>query len=222
VGVRLARHVLPSAGELPARGTLDDWKRAYDGWVHDPIATRMYESLGFFDVLPIAGESRLADDLVGHLLAAVTDDDAFLPLLANDSMAHLPPLTFFRGQVVDKEGARTELLHLENCAVRPLTDVARVYALQGALGGECDTAGRLRRAAESLLPHRELFARAAQAFDLALLQRARVAYAGPGDRPEIRPENLLKVDRELLKSCFRTILELLEMTARHFGFPAPR
>ena len=223
VGIRLAFHTLPSVGGIPTHGTVEEWKAAYEGWVRDPIGTGMYEALGFFDVLPIAGETGLAGQVIEHLRMAVAEDDAFLPLLANDSMAHLPPLTFFRGQVVDKAGERTELLHLENCAVRPLTDIARVFALQGgSAAGESGTASRLRRSAESLLPHQRLLGRSAEAFELALLQRARVAYATPDDRPEIRPEALLKVDRELLKSCFRTILDLLEMTAAHFGFPMRR
>jgi len=222
-GVRLANHALPSSGGVPTHGTLQQWKKAYDGWIHDPIGAGMYEALAFFDVLPIAGARGLASDLAGYVREAVAADDGFLPLLANDSMAHLPPLTFFRGQVVDKAGERTELLNLENCAVRPLTDIARVLAFQGKGGdGEGGTAARLRGAVRSLPSHEELFRRSAEAAEHALLQRARVAYANPEDRPEIRPESLLKVDRELLKSCFRTILELLEKTAQHYGFPAPR
>lgn len=222
IGVNLAFHMLPTTGGVPTHGTLDEWKRAYDGWVHDPIGTGMYESLGFFDVLHVAGAPRLEAELLGHVRQAVATDDTFLPLLANDSMAHLPPLTFFRGQVVDKAGERTELLHLENCAVRPLTDMARVFALTEGSEEDCDTSSRLRLAALTLPEHKDLFLRSADAIELALLQRARVAYANPEDRPEVRPESLLKVERELLKSCFRTILDLLEHTAQHFGFPTPR
>ncbi len=222
VGVGLAFHMLPSAGGVPTHGTLDQWKLAYDGWVHDPIGSGMYEALGFFDSLRVSGAARLDVELRRHVLEAVAQEETFLPLLANDSMAHLPPLTFFRGQVVDKAGERTEHLHLENCAVRPLTDMARLFALRESseLGG--GTSRRFRLAAGSLPEHEELFLRSAEAAELALLQRARVAYSQPEDRPEILPESLLKVDRELLKSCFRTILDLLEHTAKHFGFPAPR
>ncbi len=222
VGVRLAFHMLPSAGGVPTHGTIDQWKSAYDGWVHDPIGTGMYEALGFFDVLRVSGDRGLEVQLLQHIREAVATDETFLPLLANDSMAHLPPLTFFRGQVVDKAGERTELLNIENCAVRPLTDIARLFALHEAIEGDCGTSGRLRFAAQGRSGEEELFRRAADALELTLLQRARIAYANPEDRPEIRPESLLKVDRELLKSCFRTILELLEHTANHFGFPTPR
>lgn len=222
VGIRLAFHMLPTKGGVPTHGTVEEWKQAYDGWVHDPIGTGMYESLGFFDMLHVAGDMRLESEVLSHVRRAVGKDETFLPLLANDSMAHLPPLTFFRGQVVDKGGERTELLHLENCAVRPLTDMARVFALMEGSEEDGDTASRLRTSALALPDHEELFLRSADAIDLALVQRARVAYASPEDRPEIRPEALLKVDRELLKSCFRTILDLLEHTAKHFGFPTRR
>ncbi len=222
VGIELASHMLPSAGGVPTHGRLEQWIDAYEGWVHDPIGTGMYGSLAFFDVLRVAGDPQLEAELLRRVRRAVETDDTFLPLLANDSMAHLPPLTFFRGQVVDNSGELTELLHLENCAVRPLTDVARVFALHEGSALDCDSASRLRFAAKRFPAHEELFLRAADAVELALLQRARVAYASPEDRPEIRPESLLKVDRELLKSCFRTILALLEHTARHFGFPTRR
>lgn len=222
VGIRLAFHMLPTTGGVPTHGTVDEWKQAFDGWVHDPIGTGMYESLGFFDMLHVGGDAALESEVLSHVRRAVAEDETFLPLLANDSMAHLPPLTFFRGQVVDKGGERTELLHLENCAVRPLTDVARVFALMEASEEDCDTASRLRMSALALPEHEALFLRSADAAELALVQRARVAYVNPEDRPEIRPEELLKVDRELLKSCFRTILDLLEHTAHHFGFPTRR
>lgn len=222
VGVDLAMHMLPTSGGVPTQGTLDEWLQAYQGWVHDPIATRMYESLGFFDTLRVVGSPRLEEEIRRNLLDAVAKDEDFLPLLANDSMAHLPPRTFFRGHVVDSEGAQTELLHLENCAVRPLTDLARVFVLEEGIDRDRDTAARLRAFAAVVPIQEDLFLRAADATELALVQRARAAYASTEDRPEIRPESLLKVDRELLKSCFRTILELLEHTAEHFGFPAPR
>ncbi|MDG2303603.1 MAG: putative nucleotidyltransferase substrate binding domain-containing protein [Candidatus Binatia bacterium] len=222
LGIQLAFHMLPSGSGIPTHGTLDQWKAAYEGWVHDPIGTGMYKALGFFDVLFVAGEQKLQEQVLAHFRRAVATDETFLPLAANDSMAHMPPLTFFRGQVVDKAGERTELLDLENCAVRPLTDIARVFALQEGSDGDCDTAGRLRAVADGRSENEELFRRSAEAAELALLQRARVAYAHPEDRSEIRPEALLKVERELLKSCFRTILSLLERTAHHFGFPAPR
>lgn len=222
IGFRLALHMLPTMGGVPTHGTLDEWKQAYEGWVTDPIGTGMYGSLGFFDVLYVDGDASLESELRAHLRRTIATDDTFLPILANDSMAHLPPLTFFLGQVVDKAGERSELLHLENCAVRPLTDMARVFAFHEGNENDGDSASRLRLAAAGMPEHAELFRRSADAVEVALRERARAAYADPEDRPEVRPESLLKVDRELLKSCFRTILDLLEYTAKHFGFPVPR
>ncbi len=222
IGVRLAEHVLPTAPRAPTHGTVEEWKTAFEAWVHHPIETGMYEALGFFDILPVSGDARLAAGIIRHVWSTVAQVPNFLPLLANDSMAHLPPLTFFRGQVVDTAGERTERLHLENCAVRPITDIARAFALQGLAARETGTVRRLQQAAVDIPSHQQLFHRAAEAFELALLQRARAAYGEESDCPEILPETLLKVDRELLKSCFRTILDLLEMTAGHFGSPPPR
>lgn len=222
VGLRLAPHVLPSAPQAPTHGTYADWQEAFRAWIVDPISSDAYGSLGFFDPLPVTDDWSLSSRLMGEVMERVRGEEAFLPLLANDSMAHLPPLTFFRGEVIDKTGDRTERLDLENYAVRPLTDIARVLALQSAEYGECSTVERLESAGRMFPAYERLFRRAAQAFELVLLQRARVAYVGNEDVPEISPENLLKVDRELLKTCFRTILELLEITADHFGFPAPR
>lgn len=221
LGLALAPHVLPASDGRPTQGTVAEWRQAFDAWVHDPVATRMYDSLGLFDLLRVEGSEDVEREIRRSLADVVESDAHFLSLLARDSMAHLPPRTFFRGHVVDSEGERTELLDLENCAVRPLTDLARVFALGEALDGVRDTATRLRALGRAVPVHEELFRRAAEAAELALVQRARVAYAHPEDRPEVRPESLLKVDQELLKSCFRTIIELLEHTADHFGLPAP-
>ncbi|MEA3410896.1 MAG: putative nucleotidyltransferase substrate binding domain-containing protein [Pseudomonadota bacterium] len=68
-------------------------------------------------------------------------------MMANDSMARLPPLTFFQGQVVDDLGERHARFDLRETTLQPLINIARVLALHDGLIGGQPTRRRFRQSA---------------------------------------------------------------------------
>ena len=137
----------------------------------------------------------------------------FIHLLANDCLSSLPPLTFFRDAVVDEEGASSAIFDLEKSALRPLVDVGRVFGMAAGrvLGGSTQERFRLAR---TLLPEREaIFRQASETMRIVLYQQARAGIRQQNSGSELLPSMLSHYDRQILKSGFRAILDLLEFTA---------
>ena len=197
------------------------WKRRYSEWVKDPIMNEIQSALVFFDALPVCGDADLARELRLHIGDEVKANPVFIPLLANDSLGNLPPLTFFRGLVVEEEGTQHESLDLVRCALRPIADVARVLALAAGHVDVTSTVDRLAEAAIARPEHATLFREAQEAFHIALYRRTRTALREDSDGSLINPSQLRKYDQQLLKSAFRSILALLEHAATHY-LTAPR
>jgi CBS domain-containing protein len=196
---------------------LSAWKQSYSGWVENPILNRIYEARSYFDFLAAAGSRRFADELASHILEEVRANESFLPLLANDSMANLPPLTFFRGFVVDESNIQKDSLDIGRSVLSPLIDVGRVFALGASVFAGASTLDRFASAASAYPAYAQTFAGAADALRVGLYQQAVFGLKEGGSGTIIRPPELSKYDQQLLKSAFRSILSLIETAAKHHG-----
>jgi len=198
--------------------SLSWWKESYARWIHDPIMSRTYRSLEAFDWHPIDGDASLAAELKRAIKAELERDAAnFVPIMANDAMAHLPPLSFFQGQVIDDHGERRSRFDLRHSTLQPLVDMARVFALEEGWIGGVSTAERLEQCAASHPEHQVLFKEAAEAFRVALRLYVSTASAASSDDRTIDPSDFGRYEQQLFKSIFRSILALLQYSADHYG-----
>ena len=149
------------------------------------------------------------------MFASVAENPRFLALLAGSCLAQMPPLTFFKGLVVDDGGNQSDMLDLRRSAVFPLIDSARVFGLARATR-QPGTFDRLSGAAELLPASRETFEAAKEAYRVTLQQRGRAGLLAGDDGIHIRPASLSKYEQQVLKGAFRSILELLELTGEYF------
>jgi CBS domain-containing protein len=208
--------------------SIDEWKRRYVAWVRNPILEQMYLARSLFDLRPIRDvgrglpsqstrRGRPASDLLRDLeatLSGVIDRD-FLRIIANDCVARLPPLTFFQDAVVDDMGERSATFQLDRNALTPLVDVARVYGIAAgrALGGS--TLERLTMARRLLPQHAAVFHEAADTLNLVLWLQGRIGIRQGTDGAELPPTLLSRHDRQVLKSGFRVIHRLIELTSNY-------
>jgi len=206
-------YLLPAGPLDPSfnTGSIDEWKERYLGWVGNPILNQMHERRAFFDVRPVHGLHSLWHEIETDLVGAVDRD--FLQIIANDCVARLPPLTFFQDAVVDDMGERSELFQLDRNALTPLVDVARVYGIAGGrvLGGS--THERFAIARRLLPQHQAIFREAADTFSIVLWQQGRIGIRQGTSGAELPPSLLSRHDRQILKSGFRVIQQLIELTA---------
>jgi len=207
----ISRH--PAPGKFPSTASLLEWTERYSGWVLNPLMNATYSARPMFDLRPVMGDRQLWKVLEAGVKQDVTLNPIFVRLLANDCLSALPPLTFFRDAVVDDSGESSGVFDLEKSALRPLVDVGRVFGIAAGrvLGGSTQERFRLAR---TLLPEREaIFRQASETMRVVLYQQARSGIRQQSSGSELLPNMLSHYDRQILKSGFRAILQLLEFTA---------
>ena len=196
-----------------------EWKDSYSRWISDPVLSGLYAGLRFFEFAPVRGDSALAAELREHIREAVQENESFVPILANDSMANLPPLTFFQGLVVEDDGERTDRFDLRRGTMQPLADVGRVFGLERGDTSPTRTDLRLAATGTEMADQHDLFADAADTFRVALYHQARIGLRDGTSGWAIEPKALSKMEQQVLKNGFRTIMKLLEFTAKRNGIP---
>lgn len=218
------------AGHPSACRAVGEWERAFGNWIRDPIESCVYRATSFFDLRPVHGDCRLVERLQRHIHGEEDRNPGFVPLLVNDSMANLPPLTFFRDLVIDDDGGYTETLDLQRATLQPVVDIARALALdygahQGSHLGQHQCIGTLDRL-RALAPEDDaaalLIEETAAAFRNALYHRARTGLATGTDGSRVDPSNLTRMEQNLLKSGFRTVLRLMEYMGKRYGIEPKR
>ena len=195
---------------------LSVWKDRYTGWIRDPIRQEIYRARALFDFQGISDRSPMVDALRRHIGIELDGNDAFIAVLANDTLANQPPLTFFQGLVVDDEEARTAHLDMVRSALQPLTDVGRVFALDTVAVETTSTCRRLEQAGRHDPEHQVLLDEAAEAFRIALLHRARAGLRDGHDGAVVNAASLTRYEQTVLKSVFRAVATLLEVTERRY------
>lgn len=200
--------------EPPISGDLDDWKARFSRWIRDPISSQVYRSRALFDLRPVYGSgSRLFRELESHIRDEFAAEPVFLRVLANDCLSSLPPLTFFRDLVVEESGEQTDTFRLQDSALEPLADVARVFSLAAGSALGASTSNRFDQACRLLPLQESLFGEAAEAMRVLLFYQARAGLRGGTSGAELPLNILSRHDRQILKSVFRSIHTLLEFTA---------
>jgi CBS domain-containing protein len=191
--------------------TAGEWKERYRAWVRDPIIREMYRARALFDLRAVYGRRELFDEV----MAAVDDvvDGDFLHVLANDCLANVPPLTFYEASVVDSAGERFSTFQLEESALRPLVDVARVFGMAGGAVFGRSTLERFAVASTRSPDRNRIFSDAIDAIRVVLWQQGRVGIGQGTSGAELSPALLGRRDRIMLRNGFRSILHLLQFTA---------
>ena len=195
---------------------LSVWKDRYTGWIGNPVRREIYRARAMFDLRGMSEPSPLLDALREHIASELDGNAAFMAVLANDTLANQPPLTFFQGLVVDDEETESAHLDMVRSALQPLIDVGRVLALDGGTVATAPTWQRLEQAGRRDPEHRALFDEAAEAFRVALFHRVRAGLRDGHDGALVDPSSLTRYEQTVLKSVFRAVAALLELTERRF------
>jgi len=185
---------------------LSEWMKFFEETIRNPIAYDLYARREFFDLSPLAGEERILRQLQGHIQAELEVYQAAVALLANDTLANLPPMTFFQGLVLDLEGGQHEGFDIAETVIAPLSNAARVFALAKRNLARANTLERFEQAALDYPESAALLREAAEAFRIGLY------YQAFSDGARINPAKLAKFDQTLLKTAFASIQRFLEFT----------
>src|SRR5690606_22081713 len=123
------------------------WREYFHTWAvtHKP-ESQMLASV-MFDLRPIGGTVALYRDLQEETLEMASKNSIFVAHMIANSLKHTPPLGLIRGFSVVRSGPYRNHIDMKLTGVIPVTDLARVYALQGRIT-EVNTRARLQRAEE--------------------------------------------------------------------------
>jgi CBS domain-containing protein len=200
--------------EPPGNGSLDEWKTRFSGWIRDPIDTRAYLAHAFFDLRRVHGPAHLFTELESHIRAELAVEASFIRILAHDCLSNLPPLTFFHDLVVEESGEKTDTFRLEHSALQPLVDVARVFSLASGYALGASTRLRFEEARRRFPSRESIFREAAETTSVVLFHQARAGLRLNSSGAELPLSIISRHDRQILKSGFRSIHNLLEFTGR--------
>lgn len=206
---RAAAERLPQSSPEPQIRTRQQWTEFYSQLIVNPVLHRIWENRSLLDVRSLDGGSGAAD-LQALLVKEIAKSKTFVPLLANDTLAQLPPLTFFAEFVVDLEGGMHRTLDLQVATLGPIVDAARVLALSIGKVDHPNTIERLTAVAHAMPEHSGIAVDAAEAFRIACWLKVRYPNI-------IEPAALDKYDRWLLRRVFAAIQALLELTSERWG-----
>ena len=187
-----------------------EWKQRFSGWLSDPILNQIYRARPLFDLLPVVGDESLWQQLKASTNSGLNGE--FLTIVANDCLATLPPLTFFQNAVVDEAGEETSVFRLEECVLRPLVDVGRVFGMAAGNVFGSSTAERFAMARDLVADQAPIFDAASDALRAVLWQQGRVGITENTSGMEISPALLGPYERQILRHGFHSILRLLEFT----------
>ncbi|SFA79824.1 CBS domain-containing protein [Poseidonocella pacifica] len=181
------------------------WRDYFDGWITRPDPEAQMLASVMFDLRPIGGATALFGDLQDETLRKAARNSIFVAHMVANSLKHTPPLSLFRGFATIRSGVHRNHIDMKHSGVVPVTDLARVYALQGQLK-PANTRARIEAGiaagvvsasgGQSLLDAYDLIA------ESRLAHQARRVAASQAPDNYLSPAELSDFDRSHLRDAF--------------------
>lgn len=190
--------------------SLDEWRKTFNGWIHDAKPEALLFASIFFDFRPLYGDEELSDSLRHWLLDACGRQPMFLRYMAENALRCQPPLGLIRDFVFDHSSEFPHTIDLKMYGSWPFVDSARIFALGHAVP-HTSTAQRLRSVMEKMhFPSDEVAAMIDSFYFIQLLrlrhQHDLQGRAGGANR--IDPDELNELERHILKEAFKQARKL--------------
>lgn len=196
--------------------SLEEWKSQFSDWMKEPDPKAIMYCSIFFDYRPVFGLTAMASALSGHIFGILEEEKTLLSLLAGNALEIPPPITFFRGILVERSGIHKEEFDIKGRAMMPLADAARVLALQHRMAGINSTFKRFEALARQEPQNRELYEQAAEAYQLLMRFRTLQGLKHRDSGRFFRPATLSKMQRMLLRNSFQPIRDLQSLLRTRF------
>jgi CBS domain-containing protein len=201
--------------------TLQIWRKYFNTWINKPEPMALMLSSIFFDLRPVYGEVELFNELRSDILNKTRGNGIFTAFMAANALQHRPPLGFFRTFVLIHGGKHDDTFDIKHRGIVPITDIARVFALDKGLT-PVNTTERLVAAAETTILSREMGENLVDALEfiasIRILHQAEQIRKGIKPDNYLSPEELSDLERRHLKDAFRVIQEMQDaMESRYQG-----
>ena len=202
------------AWSKPVAAFRDDLLR----WVRAPDEEALMKVAIFYDAAPVTGDAELLAHLKSYLFDLIRDNAAFCARFAQAIESFDVPLGVFSNIIVER-GEHKDQLDLKKGGIFPIVHGVRALSLERRLT-VTNTVERIRQIAE-MGPLDQAFATdliEAFSFLLGLRLQARLhklRLEQPLDN-FLRPSDLNKFERDLLKDSFVIVNKFKELVRHHF------
>jgi CBS domain-containing protein len=201
------------------RRPLAAWREQIRAWVATPDEPALMDVAIFYDAAPVAGDAGLLEAAKARLCELAAEDKAFCARFAKAIESFDVPLGIFSSIIVER-GEYRDQLDLKKGGIFPIVHGARALALERRLS-ETNTNERIQKLKELGLFDREFATNLAEAhnFLLGLRLQARLAklqLEQPLDN-FIRPFELNKFERDLLKDALTIVNQFRDLVRYHFN-----
>lgn len=197
--------------------SLSEWNEQFNKWIYTPGAKEVMYTTIFFDFNPVFGDFELADKMANNIYESIDNQESFLSFLARNALENPPPLSFFRDFMVESNGEHKDEFDIKARAMMPLVDGARVLSLYSRIKGINSTIKRYDKLAEVEPENKELFEQLSDAYEIVMRFRAMQGLKHNNTGRYFRPEELNKMQRLMLRNCFRPIKELQTILTVRFN-----
>ncbi len=195
---------------------LSMWKTYFTDWIRTPDQQALMRASIFFDFRPVFGQRNLSEQLTDHIFNEITNQEVFLNFLAKNALLNPAPLGFFKNFLVEKSGAQKDKFDIKLRAMMPLADCARLLILSHRVVGINNTFKRFEKLVELEPNYIDLMAEAGKAYEILMRMRALSGLKHGTSGRYILPEDLGKLQRQLLKNAFAPIDELQKILRIRF------
>jgi CBS domain-containing protein len=202
------------------RGSEKEWEKRVSSWIDTPVPENVLNSAIFFDFRSVFGDKTLADGLEEYVHKKIKGKSLFMGYFVSEGLKFRPPLTFFKGFVVERSGEHKGKLDLKKGGIFPITHGVRCLSLfSGIL--ERNTYDRIRVLMERGILEKNFGRDLLEAYRFLNMLRFReqADKVIKGKEPDnyINPEKLSKQEKGLLKDAFRVVENFQEFLRHSFG-----
>ncbi|WP_134680291.1 putative nucleotidyltransferase substrate binding domain-containing protein [Paracoccus ravus] len=164
------------------------WRDYFRGWIQRPSPEAQMLASVMFDLRAIGGDVALLAELQAETLWAARRNSIFVAHMIANSLKHRPPLGLIGGFATIRSGEHRNQIDMKLNGVVPITDLARIYALQGGIPA-VNTRARLVAAGEAGVMSPSGAADMIAAYDL--IQSRRLEHQARRVRAGLKPDNFL-------------------------------
>lgn len=196
--------------------TLSEMKQLVNHWIQSPGPEEVLMTAIFFDFRFEFGNIELYNDLKSTILKLKKDQDVYIRFLVKSATSTPPPLSFFRKFIIEKNGEYKDMFDIKLRGISPLSDCARVLALDEGFMTTSNTYERYQALKQADPANAILYDDAAEAYLDLLSFRLQFALKNEDSGRYINIEQLDKLHRIYLRRTFVPTRQLIQMIERKY------
>lgn len=187
-------------------------------WIDKPSEEALMNLAIFYDSQVVAGDASLLDAAKAYLYRLLQDNRIFFGSFARPTLAFETPLSWFEGFIVEKTGRKDEL-DLKKGGIFPIVHGVRSLALENRLTVS-NTIERIKILRDNNVLDKDFAIELIEAFAFMVSIRldSELEKVARHERYDnyIKPDELNKLERDLLKDSFKIVNEFKKLITHHF------